>query len=72
MRQETAIERPSGSLRTEYLSIEDLARELNRSPRTIARWHTARIGPPRIKVKKLILYKRSDVERWLSQQVETN
>ena len=56
----------------EYLTKDELARELRRSTRTIDRWHVQRIGPPRTKVRrsKLILYKKSTVAAWLEQQTE--
>ena len=56
----------------EFLTKEQLARDLNRSTRTLDRWHVQRIGPPRTKVRrsKLILYKKSTVAAWLEQQTE--
>ena len=57
---------------SEFLTKEQLARDLNRSTRTLDRWHVQRIGPPRTKVRrsKLILYKKSTVAAWLEQQTE--
>ena len=52
----------------EYLTKDELARELRRSTRTLDRWHTRRVGPPRTRVQKLILYKKSSVSSWLRQQ----
>ena len=53
-------------LGSDYLSQETLARELNVSERTIARWHVLRIGPPRCTVGKTILYRRESVLQWLA------
>ena len=57
---------------SEFLTKEQLAWDLNRSTRTLDRWHVQRIGPPRTKVRrsKLILYKKSTVAAWLEQQTE--
>ena len=56
----------------EFLTKEQLARELGRSTRTLDRWHVQRIGPPRTKVRgsKLILFKKSTVSEWLESQAE--
>ena len=56
----------------EYLTKDELARELRRSTRTLDRWHTQRIGPIRTKAagSKLILYSKSAVSAWLQSQQE--
>ena len=38
------------------------------SERTADRWHTLRIGPPRIKLNKRVVYRRADVDRWIEEQ----
>jgi predicted DNA-binding transcriptional regulator AlpA len=48
-----------------YLTKRDLARELHRNQRTVDRWHTQRIGPPRITVGNLVLFRREAVNEWL-------
>ena len=53
-----------------YWTKNELARALGRTTRTIDRWHLLRIGPRRTKVKKLILYLRADVEKWLASHAE--
>ena len=59
------------SIRNDYLTKHELARELGRSTRTIDRWHTLRIGPRRTKLgRKLVLYRRDHVEEWLSANAE--
>ena len=55
---------------SEYLTRDELARELRRSTRTLDRWHTMRVGPPRTRAGKLILYRKSHVVRWLERQTE--
>ena len=49
-----------------YLSPPSLAKRLNTSVRTLARWNAARIGPPRIKIGKLVLYDLQKVPQWLA------
>ena len=67
--QQTAA---SGStIRDQYYTKDELARELGRSTRTIDRWHTRRVGPPRHKVAgKLVLYRKNLVADWLDKQAE--
>ena len=57
---------------SEFLTKDQLARELNRSTRTLDRWHVQRIGPRRTKVRgsRVILFKKSTVAEWLEQQTE--
>jgi hypothetical protein len=48
-----------------YLTPDRLAKLLGKSNRTLSRWHTLRVGPPRIAVGNLILYRASAVRDWL-------
>ena len=58
-------------LGAEFLTDDDLARELDVSRRTIARWNAKRQGPPRIIQGRTILYKRSSVIRWLEDREQS-
>jgi hypothetical protein len=49
-----------------YGTRDRLAAKLNRTPRTLARWDAARIGPPKIQIGKLILYDLGKVPDWLA------
>ena len=49
----------------EYLARDELARQLGKSVRTLDRWHVQRVGPPRTRVGRLILYRKEAVARWL-------
>ena len=49
----------------DYLTIEELAEELCRSVRTIARWDSLRIGPPKTVIGKKSYYRREGVRQWL-------
>ena len=52
-------------LLADYLTPDQLAEELDKSPRTIARWDSLRIGPPKTMVGKRPLYRRDAVREWL-------
>lgn len=54
-----------------YLRLEDLAKEIGISPRTLSRWQLQRIGPPRVKVGKQIFYKVAAVQAWLESRPES-
>jgi predicted DNA-binding transcriptional regulator AlpA len=52
---------------SEYLSDRDLCSLLRVVPRTTARWREDGSGPPFIRVgERRILYRRADVDEWLS------
>jgi hypothetical protein len=52
----------------DFLTRDELASELRRSPRTLDRWDVLGIGPPRTLVGRKILYRRASVQRWLAAQ----
>jgi hypothetical protein len=49
-----------------YVTAEHLAELLGKSPRTVGRWNSARIGPPRIRVGRLILFDVARLQDWLA------
>jgi ParB-like chromosome segregation protein Spo0J len=51
-----------------YLTTDELAKELGKSPRTIARWDGLRIGPPKTVIGKKIYFRREAVRQWLLTQ----
>jgi hypothetical protein len=53
---------------SEFLTKEELAAELQRNPRTLDRWAALRIGPPRTRVGRKVLYRRASVQKWLIAQ----
>lgn len=53
------------AVRDDYLTASQAAEELGVSPRTLGRWWQERIGPPRTKVGRSVLYRRSSLEQWL-------
>jgi hypothetical protein len=49
----------------DYQSEDELAEELDRSSRTLARWRAANTGPPYVEIGRQILYRRTAVAEWL-------
>jgi len=52
----------------EFMTVEELAAELGRNKRTLDRWDALGIGPPRTRVGRAVLYRRSSVQKWLVAQ----
>lgn len=52
----------------ENLTTNEAAAFLRTSPRTLIRWRNARRGPRWVKPGGKILYRRSDLEKWLDDQ----
>ncbi len=52
----------------DYLTPDQLAEELGKSVRTIARWDGLRIGPPKTVIGKKPYYRREAVRKWLLRQ----
>lgn len=54
----------------EYILPKQLAAELGISIRTLHRWHSARQGPPRVVLGRVVLYRRSSVLAWIETREE--
>lgn len=52
----------------EYLNDVELAAELRKSPRTLARWRRLGEGPAITRIGREIFYRRSAVAEWLAAQ----
>ena len=50
---------------SEFLTKEELAVELRRNPRTLDRWAVLGIGPPRTRIGRKILYRRTSIQKWI-------
>ena len=57
---------------SEWITRAELARELNVTQDTLARWAAAGIGPPLVKVGRRVLYRRSTVREWLEKLERRN
>lgn len=51
-----------------YMRLDELAHMLGVCCRTVKRWNTLRIGPPRKKIGRQVYYHRESIMRWLSEQ----
>jgi hypothetical protein len=49
-----------------YATGRRIAEMLGVTERTLARWNAARIGPPKIKIGKVVLYELSRLSDWLA------
>ncbi len=58
----------AAGLLDDYLTPDQLAEELGKSVRTIARWDGLRIGPPKTVIGKKPYYRREGVRQWLLRQ----
>jgi excisionase family DNA binding protein len=58
--------RGSGLL-ADYFSPSELAQHLGICERTLSRWHSLRLGPPRMVIGRKVRYRRAAVEKWLIQ-----
>ena len=54
----------------DYITRKELARLLDKSVRTLDRWHLRRIGPPRTLAGSSILYSKTLVSAWLQSRTE--
>ncbi len=54
----------------EYLTKAETAEEIQKSEATLDRWHRLRVGPPRTKLGRTVLYRRDTLKAWLAAQEE--
>lgn len=67
-KQVTSSSKPS--LLDDYFTRDELAAELGRCRRTLARWAWLRTGPRITRLQGRVLYHRDDVTAWLRSQAE--
>lgn len=56
------------NISTEFLTWEEAADFLNVNKRTLARWYSEGVGPPRIKLARQVLYNKESLVEWLLSQ----
>jgi hypothetical protein len=49
-----------------YLTEADLAKEIGRSPRTLARWRAIGEGPRYVRLGRQVFYRKTSVAAWLA------
>jgi hypothetical protein len=55
----------SKAILSDYVAEADLAKELNVTVRTLARWRALRIGPDPTKIGRRVYYSPETIRRWL-------
>jgi excisionase family DNA binding protein len=50
-----------------FLTVDQIAALLQRSHRTLETWRRNGNGPPFIRIGRRVLYRGTDIERWLCQ-----
>ena len=68
--ENSSVGEGTGSILAGYIAPEQLARELGVSERTLARWHAARLGPPRVTIGRRPYYRLTSVAEWIALQEE--
>ncbi|WP_050750328.1 helix-turn-helix transcriptional regulator [Allochromatium vinosum] len=58
------------AIRENYLTKDEAAEELGVTARTLDRWFAERIGPPRTKIGKLVLYRKAALVDWVAKREE--
>ena len=53
---------------SDFFTKKQLATELGREVRTLDRWDTLGMGPPRTRVGRKVLYRRTSILKWLEAQ----
>jgi hypothetical protein len=61
----------SEPLLSEFFEKEELTNELNKTPRTLDRWDALGTGPPRTRIGRKVLYRRTSVQKWLAAQEQS-
>jgi predicted DNA-binding transcriptional regulator AlpA len=56
------------TLLDDYLTIDQLATELDIAVITLKRWAALKQGPPVSKIGRRVVYRRSSVQQWLVKQ----
>ena len=48
------------------MTDNELGEELDRDPRTLARWRALRVGPKFLRIGRQLFYRRESVRAWLA------
>ena len=60
------------NLLADWISRDQLARELGLKPDTLARWEARRLGPPCTRLGRKTLYRRAAVTDWIRAQEQAH
>lgn len=56
----------------ELLTPEEVSAWLRTPVSTLGYWRKTKVGPPHIKLLRRVVYKRSDVESWLTARTQVS
>lgn len=59
-------------MQTEFFTTEQVSNMLGVQPNTLEIWRHRGIGPPFVKMGRLVRYKSSDLDRWITEQTRNN
>jgi hypothetical protein len=51
----------------EMLTTRDVSKEYKLTESSLEKWRVAGVGPNYLKLSRKVMYRRSDVERWLNE-----
>jgi hypothetical protein len=57
-----------GDRHDDILAAADVAAQLQRSVATLERWRRLCVGPPWLRIRGRVMYRRGDVDTWLAAQ----
>lgn len=55
-----------------YLTPEEMAEYICRAKGTVDNWRSMEVGPPYMKVNSRIMYKKTEVDKWLDKKDQRN
>ena len=58
------------SERVRFLTVAQICEGLSITRRTLDRWSALGLGPPRMRIQRLILYRPEDITAWLQNHLE--
>lgn len=61
---------PRANIFHEYLTKPEAAVEIGKSEGTLDRWHRLRVGPPRTKIGRTVMYRTDSFRAWALAQEE--
>lgn len=53
---------------SEYMSTPEVSEEIGINPGTLRYWRSTNQGPPSFTLGKRVVYRRSELEKWIAEQ----
>jgi len=57
----------AAELLADFYERDELAEQIEKTTRTLDRWHAVGLGPPRVKLGNQVLYPKKGVATWLAE-----